>query len=448
MNKHKLLLIPMLILGITFYTSCSESGDSNGAPYDPTKPVTLSTFYPDSGGMATQMILEGENFGTDTAYIKVYFNDKKAAIIKSIGNRMHVLVPRILGDGDEDYECTVSIKVAGKEYNFDKKFYYRKQYTITTISGKPGTKGFQEGTLASATFGAVRCIGVDKWNNVFITEQSNDGSVPAVCSVLNEASNTVRYLFEVSKGDNLSVPSIVEDSLVYVPYDYEENYNVMDPSNMWVPQTRKILHPSGGGNDFKRIIWKSSFAFCKSDGMVYTRSYAGELIKFNPTTGAAQKVIINGDNITDTDAYLMFHPAHSEELYLAYSARHCIYRYNINTGEYKLYAGTIGKADWVDGTLLEAEFNNPRQIAFDADNNMYIADENNHCIRMINPISGIVSTPIGIPKKSGYVDGDPEIALLSSPRGVAVVNNEGNEEVRTVYISDQGNRCIRKLSLQ
>ena len=91
--------------------------------------------------------------------------------------------------------------------------------------------------------------------------------------------------------------------------------------------------------------------------------------------------------------------------------------------------------------VQDAEFNTPRQITLDYDGNLFVADEGNHCIRMIDK-EGIVTTPIGIPGKSGYVDGDPEVALFDHPKGVAV-NKDGD-----VYIADYSNRCIRKLTLQ
>lgn len=436
MKKYRNLIsvfFASVILSIGFL-ACS-SDDKGNDNYDPNKPVELTSFYPDSGGIATKVILSGVNFGMDTSIIRVYFNEKRAAIISSKGDQMYLLVPKLPGD-----ICTVSVKVANDSIAFTKKFYYKKGFSVTTIAGRPGSNGFEEGTLATAQFGDVQHVAVDDNDNVFITQRKDVGG--AVCSVLNEASNSVTYLFTGS--DNLNVPTVDKTTqMVYVPLDPGDPFYEMNPVNMWVPRTRLLLHPSAeqqadGMVDFTKVDWKHAFAFCSYDNMIYTRAYRGDLIKFDPKTKVGQLVDTKLEN---GDSYLVFDPSNPHILYLAYASRHCIYTYNLITQEHKLFAGNPGQPGWNDGTALDAEFNAPRQITLDNDGNLYIADENNHCIRMIDK-NGIVTTPIGLPGKAGYVDGNPEVALLNRPKGVAV-DKHGD-----VYIADYGNRCIRKLTLQ
>ena len=80
--------------------SCSDK--EGRAMYDPNVPVTVTNFYPDSGGVATQIILNGSNFGTDLNNIQVFFNQKKAAVIGSLGDKLYVITPRRPGDGMPD----------------------------------------------------------------------------------------------------------------------------------------------------------------------------------------------------------------------------------------------------------------------------------------------------------------------------------------------------------
>ncbi len=435
-NKNILLICFLFLFFGVVVISCSDD-NKNIESYDPSLPVLTNSFTPDSGGIATQVILKGSNFGTDTSLVKVYFNKKKAAIISIKGDQMYVLVPRLPGD-----TCTVSVKIGNDSVLFTRPFYYKKGFSVTTIAGQPGSQSFQEGTLATAQFGGVQHLAVDAQNNVFVTQRNEVG--PPVCSVLNEASNSVTYLF--TGGDNLNVPTVDQNTqIVYVPLDPTDTYYELNPANMWISRTRMILHPSAeqqAGDppmvDFKTIDWKHSFAFCAYDGMIYTRAYRGDLIKFDPKTRIGQLV---ASNLENGDSYLVFDPVNPYLLYIAYASRHCIYTFNILTKEHKLFAGSPGRPGWNDGIALDAEFNAPRQITLDSEGNLYVADENNHCIRMINK-EGIVTTPIGLPGKSGYVDGNPEIALLNRPKGVSV-DKDGN-----VYIADYGNRCIRKLTLQ
>ncbi len=65
------------LMGITIaisVLSCKEDSDSGNLNYDPNAPIVLKSFMPTNGPRATQVILEGSNFGTDREKVKVYFN--------------------------------------------------------------------------------------------------------------------------------------------------------------------------------------------------------------------------------------------------------------------------------------------------------------------------------------------------------------------------------------
>ena len=81
-----ILFFSILILLAFNFVGCNASSDTERiiAPPDPTIETAISNYYPDSGGVATKLILHGTNFGTDTAYIKVYVNNKKAALENSV----------------------------------------------------------------------------------------------------------------------------------------------------------------------------------------------------------------------------------------------------------------------------------------------------------------------------------------------------------------------------
>lgn len=431
-TKSIKIVVAVIIAVIAF--SCSEK-EEESQKYDPSIPVSLTNFFPVHGGMATRMVIEGSNFGTDPSLIKVFFNQKEASIV-SVKNRIiYLLVPRLPGK-----DCMVTVKVGDQEVKFTHNFQYIENYSVTTIAGQPGTNLFVEGSLATAQFGPVQHLAIDNENNLFITERNgNDGK--GTCSVLNEESGTVTLLF---KGpDNLNVPTVnTLTQNVYIPLDGGYTFYELNPVNQWIAKSRLVLHPSSeqqeqGMEDFN-INWKHSFAFCGYDNMIYTRSYGGDLIKINPETRVGQKV---GNFFPNTDSFIVGHPTQPEILYIAYAAKHVIYTYNIKTKEHRLFAGAFGQSGWNDGVATDAEFNSPRQMSLDMEGNIYIADSGNHCIRKIDK-NGIVTTPIGQPGVSGYVDGSPDIALLNDPRGV-VVDSKGD-----VYIADLGNRCIRKLTLQ
>lgn len=91
------------------------------------------------------------------------------------------------------------------------------------------------------------------------------------------------------------------------------------------------------------------------------------------------------------------------------------------------------------GPATLAKLNNPCHVTFDKWGNHYIVDAGNHAIRKISP-SGTITTIAGTGTSGYNGDGGPATAaMLHTPANVAV-DTAGN-----IYITDQGNRRIRKI---
>ncbi len=93
------------------------------------------------------------------------------------------------------------------------------------------------------------------------------------------------------------------------------------------------------------------------------------------------------------------------------------------------------------GPANAAEFYAPYQLATDLLGNVYVADQNNGCIRKINAC-GIISTFAG--NNTGGYNGDgipATAAALNAPYGVAV-----DKERQLVYITDVQNYRVRKVN--
>lgn len=92
------------------------------------------------------------------------------------------------------------------------------------------------------------------------------------------------------------------------------------------------------------------------------------------------------------------------------------------------------------GNAIEAQLNRPQDIVFDQVGNLYFSDQNNHCVRKINP-SGIISNYAG--NGTAGFSGDGNLALnaqLNKPQGLAM------DQFGNLYIADKGNYRIRKVS--
>src|SRR6185503_9069204 len=87
----------------------------------------------------------------------------------------------------------------------------------------------------------------------------------------------------------------------------------------------------------------------------------------------------------------------------------------------KRIAGT-GKTGYGgdNGPAINAEFRGPKGIAWSPAGYLYIADTENHVIRVVSLASGIISTVAGTGKPGDGPDGDPLTCALNRPHGVHV----------------------------
>lgn len=440
MKKSLLPLIVFILLGLSACSDRKEDGFS-GLPYDPSKPILLTDFIPETGGMAQQVILKGSNFGTDPSMLKVYFNKKEAKVIKTIGDLVYVITPRLPGD-----TCIISIVIGKDSLCYEKPFYYQTLVKVSTITGSPEEKATIDGSLVEARLDRPFYLVVDKEKNILV------GEWKARARLVSEERNSVVTLMNVStSGEMMSGCTDYKNEVAYFPMNGMPYYYEFDPDQQWTPRR---INPTVYPADSFDFSGKYSFACCELDSMLYTITTNGELVKINPKTRVAslvKKGILKEAIQSKLQVYLVFHPIEKHMLYFVNPSSMApqdgpivgtdrIYRMNMRTLEYETFAGS-GVKGHLDGRKELAEFNNPCQICFDQDGNLYVGDTDNYCVRKISP-DGIVTTIAGIPGKSGYLDGDPEEALFNRFWGMKI-DPDG-----TLYIADYYNAVIRKLTIQ
>ena len=96
----------------------------------------------------------------------------------------------------------------------------------------------------------------------------------------------------------------------------------------------------------------------------------------------------------------------------------------------------IGRAGAEDGPVARASLNHPAGVAALAGGRVYIADQDNHRLRLLE--GGVLQTVAG--GTAGFADGGPASSKLHAPAGM-VADGSG-----TVYVADVGNHSIRALS--
>lgn len=447
----------VLVAGVVFAMfSCSDdSSSSSGAAYDPDKPITLESFTPTEGAMATQVILKGGNFGNIADSVKVFFNEKEAPVISAKGDRMLVLAPKLPGDN-----CIIKVRIGKQESAFTQVFDYHIQTNVTTIvGGDRNSKVYPTGTmdLAEVQFNnnLDRPIVIDKENNIYLMLNNGTGSDADYVVCLNESAGKLRVVKESCStwlNSNFLTYDCINDRcyrfmsnvgmLEY--YFFDKNNDFTDTQGGKMQFEGAEMNP-GGWNSWSA---RHAMAMRPSDGHFYLRVDGGFFAHFDPKTG-------RGENITGKYASMgfgskngqcdgiAFDPADPDILYFAVNDRNCIFRYSFKTEELEVYAGSAeADAGYMDGERLEALFNKPEQICIDEDRNMYIADSNNHCIRKIVLSTGYVSTVAGVPEESGYVNGTGEVAKFDNPIGIAV-SKDG-----VLYVGDSYNRALRRIAIE
>ncbi len=139
----------------------------------------------------------------------------------------------------------------------------------------------------------------------------------------------------------------------------------------------------------------------------------------------------------------------SGNIYIADLFNNQIRKVNVATGIITTVAGNGHKAlsnkggySGDGGPATNAELDAPEGIAIDIHGNLYIADCNNNVIRKVAASTGIITTIVGNGAK-GYSgdNGKANVATLSGPSSIAF--DAGNN----LFIADRDNNVIRKVSM-
>ena len=129
-------------------------------------------------------------------------------------------------------------------------------------------------------------------------------------------------------------------------------------------------------------------------------------------------------------------------LYICEVENHRVWRLNLKTRQAEVVAGNGTKGYSGDGGLaIEAQLNEPYEIRFDDNDNMYIVEMQNHCVRRIDAKDKTISTIAGT-GVAGYAgdDGLAKKAQLRRPHSIAIHGHH-------LFIADIGNHRIRRVDL-
>ena len=449
LKKRKLEIGLSLLIGLSLFWGCNNDlapiNQSQAFPPNLNAPSVFESFSPDSGGIGTQLIIRGQNFGSDPSYLKVTVNNKEAAIVGASDDIIYAIVTAradtgyvrlFVGKGDDV-----------EEYASQTKFRYQFKRNVTTMVGQHGEKGREDGSYATSKLQRTWFLLTDKDGSVFFIDE---GRGQTQNGALRRARNgEVETLVQCSSGPFQSPTCLAfspaQDTLYISQYAYtDENNTKTDFNIIYVTREGGFVDVKGLSR-FKKAGTTGLAVHPKTGEIFFQNKGTGYVYRFNGANNEDYTPLFRINNATEIETRMTFN-TEGTILYVAVCNRHCIYQipYDANThtfGNPVLFVGAWDESGYVNGTGATVRLNKPEQLAFDADGNMFVPERENHIIRKITP-AGSASLYAGQPGQSGFGDGLPEEAKFNQPECVTVYPDN------SVYVADRDNHVIRRVTVE
>ncbi len=167
-------------------------------------------------------------------------------------------------------------------------------------------------------------------------------------------------------------------------------------------------------------------------GVISTLSGTGDRVA-TPDSAALSGTPLLGPRSIDTDT--------AGKAYLVLREGNSVFELDIANDRLSRIAGTGERGYSGDGgAAIDATFNGPKGIVYSAqDHSLYIVDTENHVIRRMSLVTGIIDTVLGSGERGDGPDGEPLGCKLNRPHGVFV-------HERLLYVTDSESHRIREVS--
>ena len=437
------------------FAGCADDAQVK-AVYDPSVAPVIESFTPDSGRVATQMLIYGSNFGSDLSLIKAFVNDKPAAVIgvTDDGKVLYAIVPSRARN--DDGACSVKVQVgagdAAQTAVASRQFEYALSQNVSTLAGftdRDGNTAIVDGTLAEAQFNEPYWLAFDENHDLYLIEENN--GLRFIDFDRNPATQVIERGVVSTKfrtGGGVDRPRTIAFTL-----DWDTMLIVNDGGDWTSIGTILLLKDTvNPTNSFKSWTTVANHKQCNGGAIhpqsntyffnSYEQSQVYKMKRGTPPWTYTELYKVQDRN---WEFNIQFAPS-GDFAYIVSVNQHYIAKseYDREKDELKpptVFAGTKQRSGYQDGVGTNVLFNTPHQGAFDEDDNFYLCDALNHCIRKITP-DGQVSTFAGRPQNYGYSDGALRDAQFDRPFGIAY-----DAAIQTFFIADQKNRRIRTITI-
>jgi sugar lactone lactonase YvrE len=331
--------------------------------------------------------------------------------------------------------------------------------TVSTLAGSPGVAGYQEGIGTQALFNNPTALAVDAQGNVYVADTGNnyirkvasDGATNRVAGSQTGLGNASGTLTMNGSAGASAGRLNLSGSLSIISGTSAFNGGVLqlDPTSLVSSDLtplingQSVLTPGTGGSLTLLNVDSSGFfsgTFLHASGSTLVLS--GNVFE-SLNTGAGvyggdsgyEPPSLNDDYYFNAPSGLALSPD-GKNLYVADTLNGAVCAVKLSTGG---VTPLQLRGHWNDGRTTDATLTHPQGLAFDAYNNLYIADAGSAVI-IKTGTDGDAAILAGS-FDYNYINGTGYDAAFDLPSDVAV-DGAGN-----LYVADTGNALLRKITV-
>jgi sugar lactone lactonase YvrE len=394
-----------VLTAVLIFEGCKKSNDSTPTP---TPGPAITGFSPSSDTTGGTITITGTNFSPDAVNDIVKINDITATVISATSTQLTIKVPNGASNGN------ITVTVNGQTATSSASFTLNGP-TITKFS--PAISGIGYPLVIKGTnFSTDIASDVVTINGVTATVTSAADTqlivtVPLTAST-GKIAVTVKGQATISSSDIRIIKLTVTTIAGSGSYGYADGTGSATSFNA----------PWGIVGD--------------NNGNYYVSDWYNNRIR--KVTGAGVVTTFIGPSAFPGNAPAGIVMDSHGNLFVADIGWNAIKKIT-PAGVISYFAGDMyGNSGNTNGTGTNARFKSPVGLAIDANDNIYVSDDLNICIRKITP-SGVVSTLAGS-GTVGSADGTGTSASFRDPTGLCM-GHDGN-----LYVLDALNNNIRKIT--
>lgn len=408
----------------------------------PEPDLKINSVSPVTGGVGTIITITGEGFSDTMTSNTVLVNGTQAIIKSASRTKITAEVSRLSGTGP--------VSVIRNNHSFNGPiFEYLYNVSVQTLGG--GAPGYVDGNAANSRFNKPysvcfdpvrKLIYVADYNNHCIRSISQAGTVSTVAG--NGSPGSKDGVGSESTFNNPTGVAVDADGNLYIADRGNNRIRKWTKSN---GNVTTLAGSTAGYEDGPGATAKfngPNGLTVDSYGVIYVTDGENQRIRSVRQDGTVATIAGNsapgnkdgkGVNAQFSTPFSIFADA-SDDLYIADRNNNKIRKIDLSNNV-TTFAGN-GASGYLDAPALSAQFRQPQGVCKDAKDNMYIADSENHVIRMINTVGDVVTFAGSV---AGWQDGAPETAKFNSPksitiddRGYIIIADTENNRIRAVLI--------------